>query len=415
MNNKALLRSLILFMVAYLPTLSAAPVQVKSVRWTDGPRARLLVDFSGQPTYRIFRTVNPARLTIDVEDAASAPGLAQPPAGHPAAGIGSLPGKSKGSLRLQVDLRTQAGPRSHIENLGNGRTRLVIEWPAAPGANHPSGKTDPAQTQASAKPARPATNPAGPQKPLHTVQAKPASAFIVAIDAGHGGKDTGAIGPSGVREKDVVLAIARKLAGLIRAEPGLRAVMVRSGDQFVDLRHRAEIARKARADLFVSLHADAYESNDVRGSSVFTLSDHGASSEAARWLADSENAPLVGGVKLKDKDKTLASVLVDLSKNATLEASDKAAAKVLRELRKDFQVHHQDVQKAGFVVLKSLDVPSMLIETAFISNPEEERNLQSPRHQEQIARAVFNGIRAYFAEIRPTLTASVRVAETEKN
>jgi N-acetylmuramoyl-L-alanine amidase len=237
---------------------------------------------------------------------------------------------------------------------------------------------------------------------------------VVAIDAGHGGKDTGAIGPTGVQEKTVVLAIARKLSGFVKAEPGMRAVMVRSGDHFVDLRHRAAIARRAHADLFVSLHADAYENAEARGSSVFTLSDNGASSEAARWLADSENAALMGGVRLKDKSKTLASVLVDLSKNATQEASDQAAAKVLRELGKDFEVHNSGVQKAGFVVLKSLDVPSMLVETAFISNPAEEKNLTNPKSQDRIAKAIFKGIRAYAAETRPPTPRIERVAEAVK-
>jgi N-acetylmuramoyl-L-alanine amidase len=249
--------------------------------------------------------------------------------------------------------------------------------------------------------------------PIHSGRPQPAGTFVIVIDAGHGGIDAGAIGHGGVREKDVVLAIARKLADLIRAEPGMKAVMVRKGDEFVDLHQRAAIAREAKADLFVSLHADAYVDNSVKGSSVFTLSDHGASSEAARWLADSENAALVGGVKLnndKDSDKLLASVLVDLSKNATLDASDKAADKVLQELKKAFPVHRQSVQRAGFAVLKSLDVPSMLIETAFISNPSEARNLISPRHQDQIARAVFNGIRAYCAETRPTSPMGDRVA-----
>ncbi|MGZ8250110.1 N-acetylmuramoyl-L-alanine amidase [Methylomagnum sp.] len=406
MNNKVLLGSLLLVFFACLPSLSAARAQVKSIHWTDTPRARLLVDFSGQPTYKLTRSAAPPRLTIEVSDTALPPGLSQPPANHPiAARIGSLPGKAPNSLRLRVDLKNPAVPHYHIENQPEG-VRMVVEWSPVPPAAPP-------QSQAQAQ-AKPVASQDG-RKPSSAAKPKPPAAFVVAIDAGHGGKDTGAIGPNGVLEKDVVLAIARKLAGFIRAEPGMKAVMVRASDQFVDLRQRAEIARKAHADLFVSLHADAYENNDVRGSSVFTLSDHGASSEAARWLADSENVALVDGVKLKDKGKTLASVLVDLSKNATQEASDKAAGKVLRELRKDFEIHHEAVQKAGFVVLKSLDVPSMLVETAFISNPDEERNLNDAKHQERIARAVFKGIRAYFVEARPALPSAVRVAEADKN
>lgn len=405
MNNKVLLGSLLFVLSTCLPAWAAAKAQVKSIHWTDGPKARLLVDFSGQPTYKLTRSANPPRLTIEVSDTAVPASLSQPPASHPvAARIGSLPGKSPNSLRLSVDLKNPAVPHYHIENQPEG-ARMVVEWSANPSSAQPQAQAQPkpAVAQASQKPAAVALKPKAP------------APFVVAIDAGHGGKDTGAIGPNGVYEKDVVLAIARKLADFIRAQPGMKAVMVRSRDEFVDLRHRAQIARKAHADLFVSLHADAYEKTDVRGSSVFTLSDTGASSEAARWLADSENAALVDGVKLKDKGKTLASVLVDLSKNATQEASDKAAEKVLRELRKDFEVHHGDVQKAGFVVLKSLDVPSMLVETAFISNPDEERNLNDAKHQERIARAVFKGIRAYFMEARPALPLAVRMAEVDKN
>jgi N-acetylmuramoyl-L-alanine amidase len=296
---------------------------------------------------------------------------AHPPAAHPAgARSGALPGKAKNNLRRSVEAK----------------------------ALRPARAGPPAAAAGTKAPARAAK------------QGKPARAFVVAIDAGHGGKDTGAIGPNGVMEKTVVLGIARRLAGFVRAEPGMRAVMVRSGDEFVDLRRRAAVARDAKADLFVSVHADAYADGGVKGSSVFTLSDHGASSEAARWLADRENAALLGGPKLKNKDKLLASVLVDLSKNATLEASDRAAERVMRELKKGFAVHRSEVQRAGFVVLKSLDMPSMLVETAFISNPEQERKLADAQHQERLARAVFRGIRAYFAQSRLG-AAGLRMAE----
>lgn len=397
MKTKLLLGALMFLFLACLSWASSGTVRVKAVHWTDEPRARLLVDFSENPSYRINHLSKGPRLAIDVADGTGPGNLAQPPTGHPvAAALQVAPGKS-GDLRLLVDLKAPAESRSHTENLKNG-VRLVIEWP-----DTPSGQS----TSASR-----AKLPAA-QKPVQTARSKRGNPFIVAIDAGHGGKDTGAIGPTGIREKDVVLGIARKLAGYVRAEPGMRAVLVRSGDQFVDLRQRAAIARRAKADLFVSLHADAYENDGVQGSSVFTLSETGASGEAARWVADRENAALMGGVKLNDKSKTLASVLVDLSKNATLEASDLAASKVLRELGRNFPTHHQDVQKAGFAVLKSLDVPSMLVETAFISNPAEERNLANSKHQEQLARAVFRGIRAYAVEARQGLPAGTRVADAE--
>lgn len=220
-------------------------------------------------------------------------------------------------------------------------------------------------------------------------------AFVVAIDAGHGGKDSGARGPGGALEKAVVLAIAQLLAGLIRQEPGMRGVMVRNGDEFVGLHQRAAIARAAQADLFISLHADAYEDSDTQGSSVYTLSATGATSEAARFLADRENAGEVGGIELKSQEATLASVLVDLSKNANLEASDQAATHLLQALQREFKLHNPVIQKAGFAVLKSLDVPSVLIETGFISNPREEAKLLDHRHQQRLARAILTGIRAY--------------------
>jgi N-acetylmuramoyl-L-alanine amidase len=234
-----------------------------------------------------------------------------------------------------------------------------------------------------------------PARPAFTKQPASRPAFIVAIDAGHGGKDGGAQGPDGILEKTVVLAIAQKLAALIRQEPGMRGVMVRGGDEFIGLHQRAEIARVASVDLFLSLHADAYEDGDARGFSVFTLSATGATSEAARCLADRENAGEVGGVDLKAQEAVLASVLVDLSKNANLEASDQAAATLLDALQQEFKVHNPVVQKAGFAVLKSLDVPSVLIETGFISNPAEAAKLVDSRHQDRLARAILQGIRRY--------------------
>ncbi len=220
-------------------------------------------------------------------------------------------------------------------------------------------------------------------------------AFIVAVDAGHGGKDGGAQGPNGTLEKAVVLAIAKKLAALIRSDPSMRSIMIRGGDDFIELRKRAEIAQESHADLFISLHADAYDNDVAHGSSVFTLSETGATSEAARCLADRENAAVVGGIDLSGQNATVASVLVDMSKNATLEASDKAAISLLTALGKEFEVHNREIQKANFVVLKSLDVPSVLIETGFISNPEEEARLLDSSHQARIARALFMGIKTY--------------------
>ena len=221
--------------------------------------------------------------------------------------------------------------------------------------------------------------------------------LVIAIDAGHGGEDPGARGKRGTREKDVVLSISRKFAALVKKEKGMRPVLIRDGDYYLGLRKRMSRARAKNADLFISIHADAFNKASASGSSVFVLSPHGASSEMARWLAKRENAAdLVGGVSLDDKDGLLAEVLLDLAQTATLDYSRDAANRVLREMGRVGKVHKDSVQKAGFMVLKSPDIPSLLIETAFISNPDEEKRLRSSKHQQKIAEAIMKGVRAYF-------------------
>jgi len=223
--------------------------------------------------------------------------------------------------------------------------------------------------------------------------------LVIAVDAGHGGEDPGASGPDGTHEKDVTLAIARELAARINAEPSMRAVLTRPDDHFVPLRERIHRARRAQADLFVSVHADAVPDHSVSGASVYVLSARGATSEAAKWLADRENAAdLVGGVSLDDKDNVLASVLLDLSQSAAMSASMTAAEKVLNELNTVGDVRKTRVQQAGFVVLKSPDIPSMLIETAYITNPGEEKRLRDERYQQKLASAILSGIRSYFRD-----------------
>ena len=222
--------------------------------------------------------------------------------------------------------------------------------------------------------------------------------LVVAIDAGHGGQDPGAHGLNGSLEKNVTLAVARELARQINAEPGMQAVLTRSGDSFIPLAERYRIARKARADIFISIHADADPTHTATGSSVFVLSQRGASSQAARWLADQENAAdLIGGVSLGDKDSTLASVLLDLSQSATMRASDDVARNVLASLHNLGRNHKSQVERANFVVLRSPDVPSMLVETAFITNPGEEQNLNDPDYRSRLATAITGGVRDYFS------------------
>ncbi|MBT6276827.1 MAG: LysM peptidoglycan-binding domain-containing protein, partial [Chromatiales bacterium] len=226
--------------------------------------------------------------------------------------------------------------------------------------------------------------------------------IVVAVDAGHGGTDPGAIGARGTREKDVTLSIAKRLANAINGFPGFKGVLVRKRDEFLRLRSRIDRARKAGADLLVSVHADAFRDRRVRGASVWVLSTKGASSEAARWLAARENAAdLVGGVSLDDKDDLLKQVILDLSQTATLNNSAAVASVALGELRKVGHVHKPSVQRAGFVVLKAPDIPSILVEAAFISNPSEERRLKDAAHQERLANALARGIKQYFERKPP--------------
>ena len=232
-----------------------------------------------------------------------------------------------------------------------------------------------------------------------TTSKKPPRNVVIAIDAGHGGHDVGAIGPKGTYEKNIVLQISRELAATINKQQGMRAILTRSSDYYVGLRDRMQRARRQEADLFISIHADAFKDRRVSGSSVYVLSQHGASSEAARWLAENENAAdLVGGVSLGDKDDVVKSVLLDLSQTASIDASIDAADTVLAALKKIGKVHKPAVQHAGFMVLKSPDIPSLLVETAFISNPKEEAKLRSKRYQRKLARALTDGVMRYFNE-----------------
>jgi len=226
--------------------------------------------------------------------------------------------------------------------------------------------------------------------------------IVIAIDAGHGGVDPGAHGPDGIEEKAVTLAIARRLARLVDDQPGMRAVLTRDSDTFVDLRRRTVIAREAEADLFISIHCNALRDPSMRGTAVYVLSDHGATSEQARWLASRENsADMVGGVTLQDKDNQVAAVLLDISQTATMEASFDLGGRMLNSMGRINRLQKPQVQQAGFLVLKSPDIPSVLVETAYITNPSEERMLADASNQERIASSLLDGIRGYFSHYRP--------------
>lgn len=235
-------------------------------------------------------------------------------------------------------------------------------------------------------------------------------AIIVVIDPGHGGKDPGTMGSMGVQEKDVVLGISKQMEDILNKEEGFRAVLTRNADYFIPLRGRLNIARKDRGDIFVAIHADAYINSYASGSSVFTLSAHGASSEAARWLAERENTSELGGVNLRDKSNTLRSVLIDLSQTATIASSMQSGKSVLRHLNQIGKLHRGFVEQAPFMVLKNPDIPSMLVETGFLSNPMEEQRLRDPYYQRKIAAAIVDGIKDYFYNNPPpgTLVASLK-------
>ncbi|MGI9245711.1 MAG: N-acetylmuramoyl-L-alanine amidase, partial [Steroidobacteraceae bacterium] len=323
-------------------------------------------------------------------------------------------------LRLVLDLDSPQQPRSFkVDPEAGSGYRLVVELPGkatavvatAPAARQgtpaPSGNEMLAMAaQASAAIVAPVQPPkAGDATPVPAVKSASTAAkgrdLVIAIDAGHGGQDPGAIGRNGTREKDVTLAIARKLAAAIDAEDGMRAVLIRDGDHFITLGGRTRKARQLGADMFVSIHADSVLNREVTGSSVYVLSLRGASDEAARWLAESENsADLKGGVPLAD-DNLLASVLLDVTQKEAISDSVEAAESVLASLRGVGSVHRPRVQHAGFVVLKSPDIPSMLFETAFISNAADERRLRDADHQARVADAIRLGVKNYWYENPP--------------
>jgi len=251
-------------------------------------------------------------------------------------------------------------------------------------------------------PAVAASPPGAEALPPQTAQSKIDRLVVVAIDPGHGGEDPGAIGPSGTREKDVVLAIALMLRDRLNAQPNMRAMMTRDSDFFVPLHERVKKARRVQADLFVSIHADAFMSPDARGASVFALSQHGATSSAARWMADRENASdLVGGANLRHKDETVLRTLIDMSTTAQIKDSLKLGNEVLGQIGKVGKLHKGSVEQASFAVLKAPDIPSILVESAFISNPGEEAKLRDPQYRAQLVEALATGIQRYFARNPP--------------
>jgi len=371
MNRLAIIACLLIS----LP-LQAANLSVDGLRlWAAPDHTRLVFDTSGPVDHRLINLDTPERLVIDIKNT------------HLKVGMPKVEKKDRYIQRLRSGIRNKKDLRIVLDLKQNIRSKSFMLKP-----NNKYGHRLVIDLYNIKK--------GNGKKPVVTktvLNDHGLRDIVIAIDAGHGGEDAGATGPSGNQEKKVTLAISRRLEALIKAEPGMRSIMTRTGDYYVPLRKRMKLARQHKADLFISIHADAFRDPRVKGASVYTLSNRGASSEAARWLANSENASdLVGGVKLDDKDDLLASVLLDLSQTATRQVSTEAAEQVYHQLKKIGDVHGRRVQKAGFVVLKSPDIPSILVETSFISNPVEERKLTNPHHQKKLAKAILQGVRGYF-------------------
>jgi len=356
--------------------------------WNSPEGARLVLDLNRPVEPVVFTLTDPYRVVIDIPGAKLATSFTKLKLKDtPITGMHHGMRMNR-DLRVVLTLKAPVVPRFAVlkPNREYGH-RLVVDL-------------DPGAQSVVPPPPPPRTVIARTPRPRPALGGRRDA--VVAIDAGHGGEDPGARGRLGTLEKDVALAIARQLHTAITGEPGVRSVLIRDGDYYLPLRRRMDKARRQQADIFVSIHADAAHNRKAHGASVYTLSSRGATSEAARWLADKENASdLIGGVRLEDKDDMLASVLLDLAQTATNDASQTLARHVLGQLRGMGPVHQHDVQSAAFAVLKSPDVPSILVETAFISNPEEERKLRSVAFQKQIAQAIFRGVKEYLERNPP--------------
>ncbi len=363
------------FILLFCLATGSVAVEVKHVRmWPAPDNTRLVFDLSAPVEHTIFSLKAPNRVVIDLKSSRFSGRLPRFDYSKTRIRAIRFARRNQDELRFVIDLNDVVRPKSFIlKPQGDYGHRLVIDLEH--GKKQILKKT----------------------RKTYIPQQNGRRDIVIAIDAGHGGDDPGALGQHGAREKDVVLAIARRLEKLIRKEPGMTPVMIRTGDYYVGLKQRVRIARKKRADLFVSIHADAFRNGKARGSSVFVLSERGASSEVASFLARSENrSDLIGGISLDDKDDLLKMVLVDMVKNSTIEDSHEIASRVLRNLKGVNRLHKSQVERAGFRVLKAPDVPSILVETAFISNPAEARKLKSGRHQQALANAILKGVRSYF-------------------
>ena len=362
------------FLSGHKNSIAASNSALTSIRISQASEdhTRVVFDLSRNIQHNLFVLSDPHRIVIDLSNTRASRALdVSDQTTNLMKGIRSA-ARDSGELRVVLDLKTKVRPRSFIlQPDGESGFRLVIDLHVT--------NLDPTPIITSQQERR-----------------KQKKEMIIAIDPGHGGRDPGAIGRKGTREKDITLALAKKLKVLVNKTPGFKAVLTRERDQYMALRNRVKKAREHRADLFLSLHTDSFRNPSARGASVYALSLNGASSEAARLLAEKENSSdLIGGISLDDKDELIASVLLDLSQTATIQDSLELGSDVLKHMGKISRLNNKAVQQAEFAVLKAPDMPSILIETAFLSNPKEEINLRSSRHQQKIASAIFDGIKAH--------------------
>jgi N-acetylmuramoyl-L-alanine amidase len=378
------------------PAAFANVARVASTRvWPSQEYTRVILEGPTAIPHRMVMLKSPERLVLDLDDTELTTALArlatQVDANDPYVAAVRFGRPVSATLRIVFDLKAEVNPQVfELPPVAEFAHRLVLDL-------YPQNPVDPLMALLDREPAPSLPAPAIGRAPA-SPRTTPSRRVVVAIDPGHGGEDPGAIGPRGTYEKHVALAIGRRLKRIVDAQPGTRAVLTRDDDYFVPLAQRVAKARRVQADLFVSIHADAFREQRARGSSVFALSETGATSAAARWLAQKENeADLIGGVNLEGRDPLLARTLLHLSQAAQINDSLKVGRHVLAEIAEHNALHKPAVEQAGFAVLKAPDIPSILVETAFISNPDEEQKLRSDRHQQRFAESIGEGIRRYFA------------------
>lgn len=378
---------------------AAAPAAKMTGANLSGNADELLfnIQLDTAPTYKVFTLANPERVVIDLSNTSMSGKLKQGAHDRPPLTGIRYAARDDGKLRIVLEMREAVTAKAKLKADGGSHTLTITITPTGKGSSKAADKADKPAEPPAEKKTQPESRKQRPTKEQPVTTEPDNKQFIVVIDPGHGGKDPGAIGPGGTYEKDVVLQVARKLKARIDRDKGMKAILTRDSDTFLPLRERMDIAHRHKADLFISVHADANPSANVSGSSVYILSAKGASSEAARLLAESENAYDVkfGGRSLSDTSSRIASVLLDLSQNAMIDRSLNLAKGVLGELAKVNNPLRNRVESAHFVVLRSPDIPSMLVETAFISNPAEEKRLRTAEYQQKLAAAMFKGVKQY--------------------